>query len=82
MQEHLETLQEHIKIIKRMSESEGGYSGDKKARQVAPASPGRMFYGPGPMSYPGGMMYGPGMTGGPGKPMTGLPCGTATPMYR
>ena len=78
MQEHLETLQKQIKMIKHMSESEGGSSGKKEARQIAPASPGRMIYGPGPMGYPGGMMYDPGMTGGP----QGYPGLTPIPRFR
>jgi TolA-binding protein len=78
IQEHLDTLQEHMKMIETMDASEGGSGDKKKAIKMAPATPGRMIYGPGPMGFPGGMMYGPGMTGGP----QGYPGGTATPRYR
>jgi TolA-binding protein len=65
LQSHMKTLQEHLKVVQNMSESEGGSSGKKNARHVSPSSPGRIFYGPGPMGYPGGMIYDPGMTGSP-----------------
>jgi len=78
LQAHMQTLQEQLKMVQNISESEGRSNGQKEAKKVAPASSGRMIYGPGPMSYPGGMMYGPGMTGGP----QGYPGGTPTPRYR
>jgi TolA-binding protein len=78
LQAHMQTLQKHLKMVQSMSDSEGSSSGKKEARQVAPASPGRMIYGPGPMGYPGGMMYGPGITGVP----QGYAGGTPTPRYR
>lgn len=91
LQEHMQTLQEHLKTIEGMSESEGGSVGKKETAQVAPASPGRMIYGPRPMGFPGGMMYGPGMTGGPqgypggmvgpGRAMAGPPGGMGIPRY-
>ena len=65
IQEHLDTLHEHMRMIETMNASEGSSGGKQKTRQVAPASSGRMIYGPGPMGFPGGMMYGPGMMGGP-----------------
>jgi TolA-binding protein len=89
MQEHLDTLREHMKMIESMSESEGGSSGKQKTGKAAPAAPGRMIYGPGPMGYPGWMMYGPGMPGVPqGYPevtrrsLATPPAGTAAPGYR
>jgi TolA-binding protein len=92
LQAHMQTLQEHIKMVQSMSEAEVGSGGKKKAAQVAPVSPGRVIYGPGPTGYPGGMMYGPGMMGGPqgypggmigpGRPVASPPGGMATPRYR
>ena len=78
LQAHMQTLQEHLKMVQNMSESEGGSSGNKEAKKIAPASSGRMIYSPGPMGYPGGMMYGPGITGGPQS----YPGGTPTERYR
>ena len=92
LQTHMQTLQEHMKVVQSMSESVGGSGGKKKTTQVAPTSPGRMIYGPGPMGFLGGVMYGPRMTGapqdypggmvGPGRPIANPTGGLATPRYR
>ena len=95
IQEHLQTMQEHMKIIRSMSEPEAGTSSKMKSRQSIPGrmtGPGGMMYGPNAMGSPGGMIYGPGMMGGPqryhgsmagpGRVM-GYPSGsTSVPTYR
>jgi TolA-binding protein len=83
IQEHLQTMEEHIKMISGMREPEG----DTRNRKMeAPQKvPGRMvgssgmMYGPGGTGFRGGMIYGPpgypgGMVG-PGS-MMGVPPGS------
>jgi TolA-binding protein len=98
IQEHLQTMQEHMKMIRSMSEPEGGSTSKMEAPQNAPgrmAGPGGMMYGPSAMGFPGGMMYGPSgpsMMGGPqGYPggmigparvMGSAPGGAAVPRYK
>jgi TolA-binding protein len=75
---HMRTLEEQMQMVRSMTESEGGSPAKQEPAQAAPASPGRMIYGPGPMGFPGSIMHGPGKTGGP----PGYPGWTVKPRYR